>query len=342
MKETLLLLERRMLSQTTKQMFPRFHLVTTKRPTLECFFMQETHSSTAVSVITVSSDTDVLVIDVSLSADLNIESIWIAFGKGKDLRWVPLYEISRSLVPKVRVPFFHTFSGYDTVSVFAGKGKLDIETNLKFIVLWVQNWFCYDVAISELKLNKGTVCDWSSFCREVVINWVLRRSKKIGGHNYTVEIDESKFGKRKYNVGRVIDGQWVFGGICQESREFFLVPVETRDRDTLLSLIKERIEPGKTIISDCWRAYNCLAEEGFKHLTVNHSLHFVDPQTQAHTNTVERKWRDVKNLVPKYGRRKKHFVGYLATSYFKLHVREPSQRLHVFLKAAAHLYQPTV
>ena len=30
----------------------------------------------------------------------------------------------------------------------------------------------------------------------------------------TVEIDESKFGKTKFNRGRYIEGQWVFGGIC--------------------------------------------------------------------------------------------------------------------------------
>ena len=46
--------------------------------------------------------------------------------------------------------------------------------------------------------------------REVCVNWVFSRCKKIGGEGKVVEIDELKFGKRKYNVGRVVEGQWVF------------------------------------------------------------------------------------------------------------------------------------
>ena len=37
--------------------------------------------------------------------------------------------------------------------------------------------------------------------------------------------DESKFGKRKYNRGRTVDGHWVFGGVERMTGECFLVEV---------------------------------------------------------------------------------------------------------------------
>ena len=40
-------------------------------------------------------------------------------------------------------------------------------------------------------------------------------------------------------------------------------------------------------MSDLWRAYDCLNDEGFQHLTVNRSLNFVDPDTGAHTQNIE-------------------------------------------------------
>ena len=128
--------------------------------------------------------------------------------------------------------------------------------------------------------------------------------------------------------------------VFAETKEFFLVPIDQRDRPTLLRCIQDYIEPGTTIISDCWRAYSCLSDEGFVHYTVNHSLNFVDPVTGAHTNGIERRWREVKKLVPSNGRRKENFVAYLALAYFKIVYKEHRHRLHAFLKAAAELYPP--
>ncbi|KAK3892979.1 hypothetical protein Pcinc_003158 [Petrolisthes cinctipes] len=154
-----------------------------------------------------------------------------------------------------------------------------------------------------------------------------------------VGIDESKFGKCKYNVGRIVEGQWVFGGICRQIRSFFMVPVPSRDKDTLLAVIKERIEPGTTVISDCSSAYQCLEHEGFTHRTVNHSVNFVDPSSLEHTNNIERLWREVKRKVPLFGRRKKHFVGYLARSMFLMAYKE-DKRFHHFLQEVTALYNP--
>ena len=94
----------------------------------------------------------------------------------------------------------------------------------------------------------------------------------------TVET-ESKFGKTKFNRGRYIEGQWVYGGICRQ-----------RDKDKLLPIIRAHIFPGTCVMSDMWKAYDCLKDEGYSHLTVNHSLNIVDLDTGAHTQRIENTW----------------------------------------------------
>lgn len=168
----------------------------------------------------------------------------------------------------------------------------------------------------ECGISDKTAIDWSSFCREVVVQHIVENRHAIGGIGRTVEIDESKFGRRKYNRGHHVDGQWVFGGIQRDTGDCFLVPVDRRDKETLLPIIRDCILPGTTVISDCWKAYNTLGDEGYVHLTVNHSVNFVDPDTGAHTNTIESTWRHVKNSLPSYHRKKTFFIGYLAKYVF--------------------------
>lgn len=111
----------------------------------------------------------------------------------------------------------------------------------------------------------------------------MNRSAKIGGPGVHVEIDEAKFGKRKYHRGRLREGQWVFGGReSQDRSKIFMVPVASRDENTLLSLIQQWILPGSIIHSDCWKSYSKLKDMGYTHLTVNHSVEFTNAETGKH------------------------------------------------------------
>lgn len=52
--------------------------------------------------------------------------------------------------------------------------------------------------------------------------------------------------------------------------------------------------PGIKITSDLWKSYDCISQEIFVHLKANHSLHFKDPATGAHTYAIKGAWRAVK------------------------------------------------
>ena len=85
--------------------------------------------------------------------------------------------------------------------------------------------------LKQVTTSSETVCDYKMYCREICINIVIDESDdQICGIGLTVEIDESKFGKRKYIRGRVIEGQWVLGGICRETKQVFLTIVPSRDK----------------------------------------------------------------------------------------------------------------
>ena len=153
-------------------------------------------------------------------------------------------------------------------------------------------------AFCILQISSATAVDWYNFVRDICAEYFLAHPAVIGGPGVEVEIDESKFGKRKYNRGRVVDGHWVFGGIERGSGECFLVEVEKRDAATLLPLISQHVRPGSIVLSDEWSSYNQLtATTGNTHQTVNHSLHFVDSTTGAHTQSVEGVWSCCKRMM---------------------------------------------
>lgn len=70
-------------------------------------------------------------------------------------------------------------------------------------------------------------------------------------------------------------------------------------------------------MSECWTAYQSLDQHCFNHLTANHSCNVVEPQTAAHTQHIERTWRDTRTATPSSGRSEEHMPVYIAEYLFK-------------------------
>ena len=81
--------------------------------------------------------------------------------------------------------------------------------------LLVVCWFEWEADKQTIKIRISyTIVDWSNFC----------------------------------------SGQWVFGGIQEDSRNSFIFAVDDRTEKTLIPL-KKWIKTGSIIIYDCWKSY---------------------------------------------------------------------------------------
>lgn len=186
-------------------------------------------------------------------------------------------------------------------SIFSD-AKISIGKVFFLLYCWVYQYPCY-LASHEVDVSLNTVSYYFTLFRNACDSYVVSCDDvhQIGGPNKTVQIDETLMCRRKYNVGRVLNQVWIFGGICVEDREFFCLVVKDRTKETLSEEIKKYILPGTTIISDCWKGYKYLDNSNeYTHLTVDHSKNFINPDNGANTQIIERLWRELKRINKKY------------------------------------------
>ena len=163
-----------------------------------------------------------------------------------------------------------------TKETFFGSSKLALGQILMISYFWLIN-----AKHETLQLlsgcSSGTITSWYRYLNDLVamdLSELPGDEGQIGGDGIIVEIDESKFGKRRYNRGHRVVGVWVVGGIDRsEDKNMFAVSVPDRSARTLLEIIRRHVRPGSIIYTDCWKGYRTedLADLGCAHLTVNHS-----------------------------------------------------------------------
>ena len=121
-------------------------------------------------------------------------------------------------------------------------------------------------------------------------------------HLYSPTLIKVYLFKFQYHRGRCgntwhRERQRVFGMLEVDgpSRRPILRLVRDRSRQTLTGHIRRHIRPRTPILTDEWRAYKGqLSQYGYSQYSVCHKRNFVDPDTGAHTQHIERAWQKYK------------------------------------------------
>ncbi|KAG1044320.1 hypothetical protein G6F43_011469 [Rhizopus delemar] len=164
--------------------------------------------------------------------------------------------------------------------------RCDIRITLKVIFRLIMNQERFSTIYSGLSIHYKVI---AQLYRDLIVVFesdLLRHNPiMLGGPGVDhVQIDESKFGKRKYHRGHRVEGVWVLGVVeaialgtsrvmtvsqengATETRlvpQFkagrrFLCTVPNRNVRTLIPIIRKYVVPGTTIRTDGWRAYSGL------------------------------------------------------------------------------------
>ncbi|XP_061722440.1 uncharacterized protein LOC133528942 [Cydia pomonella] len=110
-----------------------------------------------------------------------------------------------------------------------------------------------------------TIIDWFDKCRETIMIYDLENKEekeKIGGPGKKLKIIESKFGKRKYDQGR-LEGKWMLT-IIEDGSQDLRIEICPSKSDALV-VIQRHVREGSIIHTGVWEAYNCLPEHNYVH-----------------------------------------------------------------------------
>lgn len=197
-------------------------------------------------------------------------------------------------------------------NTFFNNSKLKIHQILHIGYLWLKG-DSVDSISGTTGHTRKTIAEFVLHYRNLITDSLDFEDNKIGGPGIHVQLDETKCGKRKYHRGHRVEGVWVLGGVEKtEARKLFMIPVPDRSANTLFQAINEHVLPGSIISTDLWRGYNQLNRmNNYTHYTVNHSRHFIDPQSGVNTNTIEGTWNAVKAKIPIRCRTEKLIEPYL-------------------------------
>ena len=154
-----------------------------------------------------------------------------------------------------------------------------------------------------------------------------------------LELDESYFGgTRKGKRGRGAAGKVAVFGILKRGGKVYTQIILDAKIDTLMPIIRQKIEPDSIVYTDCWRAYNALDVSEFKHYRINHSKLFA--KKHNHINGIENFWNQAKRHMRKFnGIPRNHFNLFLKECEWRFNMGSPKHLLEDLKKLLKELYE---
>lgn len=128
---------------------------------------------------------------------------------------------------------------------------------------------------------------------------ILMASTDTSRLSGTVEADESYFGgdgkfKHKWSGG--VEEKQAVLGIIERQGKAYLKHVPDTSKYTLITQIKEHVDPTARVMTDQYVSYTGLYKFGYFHQTVNHQKHQY-AIGDVHTQNIENLWSNIKRGI---------------------------------------------
>ena len=184
-------------------------------------------------------------------------------------------------------------------------------------------------------IHRNTAVRFFYKLREKIAIKQQNRSEQFCGK---IECDESYFGgRRKGKRGRGAGGKVAVFGLLKRGGKVYTQIILDAKTDTLMPIIRQKIEPDSIVYTDYWRAYNALDVSEFKHYRINHSKLFA--QKHNHINGIENFWNQAKRHMRKFnGVPRQHFNLFLKECEWRFNIGNSKELLSDLKKTLKELY----
>ena len=173
-------------------------------------------------------------------------------------------------------------------------------------------------------INRNTAILFFHKLREIIAEQMAAEAPFLAGE---IEVDESYFrGVRKGKRGRGAGGKVPVFGLLKRGGRVYTVMIEDAKSQTLLGIIRDRIQPDSIVHTDSFRSYDVLDVSEFHNVRINHSEKFAEEKN--HINGIENFWNQAKRQMRRYhGIPKTHFYLFLKECEWRFNHRPASNVL---------------